>query len=567
MLTRIFSNFILIIFLVSCGSTSNDFVLTSQEPARGKKGMVVSENEVASRVGFEILKNGGSAIDAAVAVGFALAVTYPEAGNIGGGGFMVIHFSNGENTSIDFRETAPAKAHRDMFLDQNGNFKPELSTEGWTSSGIPGTVAGLIYALEKYGTKSLSEVIQPAIDLADNGFEVDYKLAEKLKIYSEKFNKYPATKNIFSKNGAPLKEGEILIQKSLAKTLSLIKENGSDGFYKGETAELIAEQSNKNGGYISIQDLENYKPFEREPILSTYKDYKIITMPPSSSGGIALSEALNILENFSFEKDEWNSGRYVHTVSEILKYVYADRSEHLGDEQFFNVPRKNMLSKEYAETIAGKIHNHATPSIDISPSDFTYYESGETTHYNVFDSRGNAVSVTYTLNSLFGNKIIVEGAGFFMNNQMDDFSSQPGMPNQYGLIGSEANSIQPGKRMLSSMTPVIVLKNNKPYLLLGGRGGSKIITSVMQTFLNVVEFGMNIKKAIEVPRFHHQWYPDRIDYNEFALSKDVKENLISRGQNIGVVEGLAKVTGILIDDNGIMWGAYDPRGEGKAIGY
>jgi len=567
MLTRIFSNFILIIFLVSCGSTSNDFVLTSQEPARGKKGMVVSENEVASRVGFEILKNGGSAIDAAVAVGFALAVTYPEAGNIGGGGFMVIHFSNGENTSVDFRETAPAKAHRDMFLDQNGNFKPELSTEGWTSSGIPGTVAGLIYALEKYGTKSLSEVIQPAIDLADNGFEVDYKLAEKLKIYSEKFNKYPATKNIFSKNGAPLKEGEILIQKSLAKTLSLIKENGSDGFYKGETAELIAEQSNKNGGYISIQDLENYKPFEREPILSTYKDYKIITMPPSSSGGIALSEALNILENFSFEKDEWNSGRYVHTVSEILKYVYADRSEHLGDEQFFNVPRKNMLSKEYAETIAGKIHNHATPSIDISPSDFTYYESDETTHYNVFDSRGNAVSVTYTLNSLFGNKIIVEGAGFFMNNQMDDFSSQPGMPNQYGLIGSEANSIQPGKRMLSSMTPVIVLKNNKPYLLLGGRGGSKIITSVMQTFLNVVEFGMNIKKAIEVPRFHHQWYPDRIDYNEFALSKDVKENLISRGQNIGVVEGLAKVTGILIDDNGIMWGAYDPRGEGKAIGY
>ncbi|KAB2840779.1 MAG: gamma-glutamyltransferase, partial [Melioribacteraceae bacterium] len=281
----------------------------------------------------------------------------------------------------------------------------------------------------------------------------------------------------------------------------------------------------------------------------------------------ALSEALNILENFSFEKDEWNSGRYVHTVSEILKYVYADRSEHLGDEQFFNVPRKNMLSKEYAETIAGKIHNHATPSIDISPSDFTYYESDETTHYNVFDSRGNAVSVTYTLNSLFGNKIIVEGAGFFMNNQMDDFSSQPGMPNQYGLIGSEANSIQPGKRMLSSMTPVIVLRNNKPYLLLGGRGGSKIITSVMQTFINVVEFGMNIKKAIEVPRFHHQWYPDRIDYNEFALSKDVKENLISRGQNIGVVEGLAKVTGILIDDNGIMWGAYDPRGEGKAIGY
>lgn len=567
MLTRIFSNFILIVILVSCTSTSSNIILSSQESARGRKGMVVSENELASLVGVEILKSGGSAIDAAVAVGFALAVTYPEAGNIGGGGFMVIHFSNGDNTSIDFRETAPAKAHRDMFLDQNGNFIPELSTEGWSSSGIPGTVAGLIYALDKYGTKSLPEVIQPAIDLAESGFAIDYKLAQKLKTYSEKFNKNTATKNIFSKNGIPLEEGEILIQKELAKTLSLIKEKGCDGFYNGETAELLVEQSNKNGGYISLQDLKNYKPYEREPILSTYKDYKIITMPPSSSGGIALSQALNILENFTFDKDEWNSGKYVHTVTEILKYVYADRSEHLGDEQFFKVPRENLLSKEYAKTIAGKIHSHATPSVDISPADFSIYESDATTHYNVIDSRGNAVSVTYTLNSLFGNKIVVEGAGFFMNNQMDDFSSQPGMPNQYGLIGSEANSIQPGKRMLSSMTPVIVLKNDKPYLLLGGRGGSKIITSVMQTFLNVVEFGMDIKKAIEVPRFHHQWYPDRIDYNEFALSKDVKENLIARGQNIGVVEGLAKVTGILIDENGIMWGAYDPRGEGKAIGY
>jgi len=567
MSTRIFSKIILLLFLAACGTTSIDFTTSSQEPARGRNGMVVSENDLATQVGVEILKNGGNAIDAAVAVGFALAVTYPEAGNIGGGGFMVIHFEGRKNTSIDFRETAPGKSHKNMFLDKNGIFDPALSTEGWTSSGVPGTVAGLIYALEKYGTKSLSEVIQPAIDLAGKGFVIQYQLADKMKLYEKDFNKYESTKKIFTENGESLEEGTLLVQKDLAKTLRLIKENGTEGFYKGETAELIVNQSNQNGGYISFEDLGNYKPYEREPILSSYKDYKIVAMPPSSSGGIALAQALNILENFSFEKDEWNSGRYVHTVSEILKYVYADRSEHLGDEQFFKVPREDLLSKEYAKSIAAKIHSHATPSIDISPTDFTSYESESTTHYNVVDSGGNAVSVTYTLNSLFGNSIVVNGAGFFMNNQMDDFSSQPGMPNQYGLIGSEANSIQPGKRMLSSMTPLIVLKNNKPFLLLGGRGGSKIITSVMQAFLNVVEFDMNIKKAIEVPRFHHQWYPDRIDYNEFALSKDVKENLISRGQNIGTVEGLAKVIGIMIDEKGIMWGASDPRGEGKAIGY
>lgn len=567
MSTRIFSSVLLLVLITACNSSIVNRTPFITEPARAKNGMVVSENDLASQIGVDILKKGGNAVDAAVAVGFALAVTYPEAGNIGGGGFMILHFGSGKNTAIDFRETAPSNAFRDMYLNKDGDFDINLSTEGWTAAGVPGTVAGLIYALQKYGKLKLEDVIQPAIDLAENGFIVEYHFADRMNYYYDRLNKFESTRKIYVKDGATLNEGDLFVQKDLANTLKRIRDNGRDGFYKGKTAELIVEQSKVNGGYFTYEDLVNYKPIEKEPVVGNYKGLKIISMPPSSSGGIALVESLNILENFSFEKDEWNSSRYVHTVSEILKYVYADRSKHLGDEEYYDVPAKELLSKDYAKNIAGRISEKAKPSSEISPSDLTVYESNSTTHFDVVDSDGNAVSLTYTINGLFGNRVIVDGAGFFMNNEMDDFSSQPGVPNQFGLIGGEANSIEPGKRMLSSMTPTIVLKNEKPFLLLGARGGSRIITAVLQSFLNVVEFDMNINKAIGVPRFHHQWMPDRIDYEEYAFSTDVKENLISRGQNIGKVTGLAKVLGILIDKDGIIWGASDPRGEGLALGY
>ncbi|MBU2494744.1 MAG: gamma-glutamyltransferase [Bacteroidetes bacterium] len=567
MLTRIFSNFLLFVLLSACTSSVIHKTPPELQLNRAKNAMVVSESSYASEAGIQILKNGGNAVDAAVAVGFALAVTYPEAGNIGGGGFMVIHIAGGKNTTIDFRETAPQNSNRNMFLNNESNFDLSLSTEGWTSSGIPGTVAGLIYALEQYGSLSLDQVIQPAIDLAENGFIVEYKIADRMANYTERFNKYSTTKKIFTDNGNPIKEGTLLKQNDLAKTLRLIKEFGKDGFYKGETAKLIVEQSDKNGGYITYDDLSNYTPLEKPPITGSYKGIEIISMPPSSSGGIAFVQSLNILENFIFKQDEWNASRYVHTLSETFKHVYADRSKHLGDSKYYDVPVEHLISKNYASKIAGSIKDSATSSIKILPSDISGTESDATTHYNVIDSKGDAVSVTYTINGLFGNKIVVDGAGFFMNNEMDDFSSQPGIPNQFGLIGGEANSIEPDKRMLSSMTPVIALKNDKPFLLLGGRGGSKIITAVLQTFLNVVDFRMELERAIQVPRFHHQWLPDVINFEHYAFTSDVKENLASKGHKLIETGNLAKVLGIMIDDNGTIWGSFDPRGEGLAIGY
>ncbi len=535
------------------------------QPARAKNGMIASECSMATNVGLEILKMGGNAVDAAVAVGFALAVTYPEAGNIGGGGFSVIHLSDGKSTSIDYREKAPLKAHSEMFLDEEGNFDITLSTRGWTSSGVPGSVAGLIYTLEKYGTMNLKEIIQPAIDLAENGFILDYYTANLLKAYNHHFNRYESTKKIFTKNGEPFEEGELLIQKDLAETLRLILNEGKDGFYKGRTAKLLAEQSQNNGGYITEEDLNNYSAIEKEPVRSTYRGRKIISMGPSSSGGIALTQALNVFENFSFSYDDWGGGKYVHTLSEILKYVYADRAKHLGDDEFYDVPKKRLTSKDYAKSISERIGEAAVPSVSVMPG-VLYEESENTTHYAVVDKYGNAVSTTTTINSLFGNKIVVDGAGFFMNNEMDDFSSKPGEPNQFGLIGYEANSIQPGKRMLSAMTPTIILDNEKPLLIVGARGGSRIITAVLQTIINTLDFGMNIQEAMDRPRIHQQWMPDSIDYEKFGLPEDVRDNLIKRGHNIGSIYNIGKVVGIKIE-NGIFTGGVDSRGSGLAAGY
>jgi len=559
---RIF--FSLLYFLILSAQISGE----SAKPIRGKNGMVVSAHPIASEVGIEILKKGGNSIDAAVAVGFALAVTHPSAGNLGGGGFMVIHLADGTQTTFDYREKAPESTHKDIYLDDDGNYDPKLSTAGWTASGVPGSVAGMISAIDKYGSLTLDEVIQPAIDLADKGFTMDYRMVKFLNAYHEKFMKYPSSKKIFTKNGEHFEEGDQLIQKDLAKTLTLIKDKGRNGFYEGEIAKLITNQAKKNGGYISLDDLKNYNPVERSPLKGTYNGYDILSMGPPSSGGIALIQTLNTIENFDIDKSDWGSSEYIHRLVETFKYVYADRSEHLGDEDFYNVPKSWLLSKKYAKEIFLKIKREATPSSEIKPGNAIENESTETTHYSVVDSYGNAVSVTTTINSTFGNKIVVEGAGFLMNNEMDDFSSKPGEPNQFGLLGSKANSIEPGKRMLSSMTPTIVLKEGKPVIVIGSPGGSRIITTVIQVVLNVLNFEMDIQQAIDAPRIHHQWYPDMIYSERHSLNNDVIISLINRGHSLGKQIGIGRAQGIFIDNkNGIYWGAADPRSYGKAIGY
>jgi len=537
------------------------------DPVRARNGMVVSASKIASEVGTEILKKGGNAIDAAVAVGFALAVTYPSAGNIGGGGFMVIRLNDRTSTTIDYREKAPSNAHEKMFQDSSGNFLPQLSQEGTTSAGVPGSVAGLLYALEKYGTMNVKDVLAPAIKLAEEGFILDYRLAESINNNYQEFIKYPSSKKIFTKDGHPFEEGDLFIQKDLAKTLRLIAEKGRDGFYKGEIADKIINQIQSLGGLINHYDLENYNPVERPPVFSSYKGYEIITMGPPSAGGITLIQTLNILENVSFTKYDWGSSKYIHTVSEALKYAFADRSKHLGDPDYYSVPVDKLISKEYAKEIFNRISEKAIPSEQIAPSEFSLNtESLETTHYSVIDKFGNAVSTTTTINSSYGSKIVVEGAGFLLNNEMDDFSSKPGEPNQFGLVGSQANKIEPGKRMLSSMTPVIITKDNQPLLIAGSPGGSTIPTAVLQVILNYLEFKMDIQEAVNAPRFHHQWLPDQIDYEAFGLTADVIENLKLKGQHIGIERTLGRVEAIAVE-NKIYLGASDPRGFGAAVGY
>ncbi len=568
------STILLILILLQFGCSQKP------EPVSATNGIVVSASSYASKVGVEILKKGGNAIDAAVAVGFALAVTYPSAGNIGGGGFMVIHLANGKNTTIDFREKAPQSAFRDMYLNKQGDFVPELSQQGTTSAGVPGSVAGLIYALKNYGTLSLSEVIQPAIDLAKNGWRLNERDEQYFNSSLHLFKKYPSTKKIFIKYGSTYKEGELFIQKDLARTLDLIKEKGSDGFYKGIVAELLIKQVQSMGGYLTAEDLEKYKPIEREPITGNYRGYKIVSMPPPSSGGIALVELLNILENYStdggLKNEGWNSAAYIHHLVEAMKYVYADRTYHLGDTDFYPVPEKELISKEYAKTIYNRIEkakDKAVPSGEIKSLDVNnVYESPETTHYSVYDYSGNAVSVTTTINSSFGSGIVVDGAGFLLNNEMDDFSGKPGTQNQFGLLGTEANSIQSEKRMLSSMTPTIVLKDGEPFLIIGSPGGSTIITVVLQVILNCIDFDMNIREAIEAPRIHHQWIPDSIYYEPRSITDDVRIKLEAMGYNFVDEEAEQRILGIaegiMIDHkNKIIYGADDPRGGGLAAGY
>ena len=571
LIKKTFTTFALIISLIlQLGCTK------PPQPVSSKKGMVVSTSSFASKVGVDVLKKGGNAIDAAVAVGFALAVTYPSAGNLGGGGFMVIHLADGKNITIDFREKAPLSANKDMYLNEAGEFVPELSQKGTTSAGVPGSVAGLIYTLEKYGTLPLAEVIQPAIDLAKNGWNLDERDARYFRNILPEFEVYPSSLKIFSKDGEPYREGDLFIQPDLAWTLEQIKKNGRDGFYKGKVADLLVEQVSSLGGYITLEDLEKYQPLEREPITGNYRGYKVVSMPPPSSGGIALVELLNILENYDLVKDDWGSGLYIHHLVEAMKYVYADRAYHLADEDFYPVPEEKLISKKYAKTIFNKIEdakNKAVPSGEIKSLDVSLlHESSETTHYSVYDSFGNAVSTTTTINSSFGSKIVVEDAGFLLNNEMDDFSGKPGVQNQFGLLGTEANSIEPEKRMLSSMTPTIILKDGEPYIIIGSPGAAKIITVVLQVILNCIDFDMNIREAVEMPRIHHQWLPDSIYYEEKALTEDLKKELIEMGYSFidyGVALRIIGITeGIMIDrENKIIYGASYPRGGVLAVGY
>lgn len=531
--------------------------------------MVGSTSVHATEAGLAMLKQGGNAIDAAVAVGFALAVTHPEAGNIGGGGFMVIRFADGRATTIDYRETAPAAAHRDMFLDESGNPVPERSRVGPLAAGVPGSVAGLCYAHSKYGSLPLATVMAPAIALAERGFIVSAGLERSFADGATLLARFPESARIFLKDGAPLVEGDRLVQPDLARTLKRIAERGADGFYRGPVAEAIEREMIRTGGLIRRSDLEAYAPVEREPVRGTYRGYEIISMPPPSSGGIALIQSLNILEAFPIGEYGHNSSRTIHLVAEAARRVYADRSEWLGDPDSFDVPVAGLTSKAYAaELRAGIDPARATPSSEVKPGTPARFESDQTTHYSVIDSAGTSVSTTTTLNGAYGNGQVVPGAGFLLNNEMDDFSAKPGTPNMFGLIGGAANAIAPGKRMLSSMTPTIVTRDGRPFLILGSPGGSRIITTVLQVIMNVIDHGMDVQEAVDAPRFHHQWLPDEIRIERQGFPLDVRHALERLGHTIAVRADMGDVHAIWIDpQTGLRYGASDPRMDGVTMGY
>ncbi|EAB1655940.1 gamma-glutamyltransferase [Salmonella enterica subsp. diarizonae serovar 35:k:e,n,x,z15] len=529
-------------------------------PVRATQGMVASVDVMATQVGVDILKQGGNAVDAAVAVGYALAVTHPQAGNLGGGGFMLLRTKDGATTAIDFREMAPAGATRDMFLDEQGNPDSKKSLTSPLASGTPGTVAGLSLALEKYGSLPLNSVVRPAIKLAQEGFIVNDALADDLKTYgSEVLPHHENSKAIFWKDGEPLKKGDKLVQQDLANSLTMIAENGPDAFYKGDIARQIAQQMQQNGGLITTDDLAAYQAVERTPVSGEYRGYQIFSMPPPSSGGIHIVQILNILENFDMNKYGFGSADAIQIMAEAEKYAYADRSEYLGDPDFVNVPWQALTSKTYAKSIAGQIDiNKAKPSSEIRPGKLAPYESDQTTHFSVVDKDGNAVAVTYTLNTTFGTGIVAGNTGILLNNQMDDFSAKPGVPNVYGLVGGEANAVGPKKRPLSSMSLTIVVKDGKTWLVTGSPGGSRIITTVLQMVVNTIDFGMNVAEATNAPRFHHQWLPDELRV-EKGFSPDTLKLLEQKGQKVALKEAMGSTQSIMVGPDGELYGASDPR--------
>lgn len=518
-------------------------------PVIGMNGIVASQEMKASEIGLQVLKEGGNAIDSAVAVAYALSVTLPKAGNLGGGGFVIIHSAKEKKDyAFDFREMAPAAASRNMYLDASGKVNEERSRFDPQSVGVPGTVRGLSVIHEKFGSRPIKALIQPAIELARDGFTVTPGLAADLLNFKEKLKSNPEIARIFYKeNGEPYRLGETLIQRDLAWSLSQIAEKGEGAFYEGAIAGKLVDFMEKAGGLITAEDLKDYRVVERTPVKGSYKGFEIVSMPPPSSGGVHLMQMLNILEDVSLKEKGHNSSQSLHFLTESMKYAYADRSAHLGDPDYTKVPMKWLTSKKYGAELRAKIQaNEATPSSAIKPGIAVEYESEETTHFSIMDREGNAVSMTYTLNFSFGSLQMAPGTGILLNNEMDDFSAKPGVPNGFGLLGGEANAIEPGKRPLSSMTPTIVLKDGRPYLVTGSPGGSKIISSVLQMVLNVLEYEMNVAEASSLPRIHHQWMPDQLIF-ESGISLDTLTNLRKLGHDptptmtMGSIQSVMKV--------------------------
>ncbi|MEX1239844.1 MAG: gamma-glutamyltransferase [Cyclobacteriaceae bacterium] len=531
--------------------------------------MVVSAHPLASMVGSHILRAGGNAVDAAVATQLALAVVYPAAGNIGGGGFMVFRRKDGFITSLDYREKAPALASRDMYLDEGGHVRRGLSEKGHLSSGVPGSVAGMYEAHRLYGSLRWEELVRPAIDLANNGFPLTRRLAGSLNNLQDTLRKYNTVLPEFLLRDA-WTEGDTIFWKDLGHTLELIRDKGPAGFYRGETADNIVAEMRRGKGLITLEDLQNYEPVWRQPLTGTYKEYKIISMGPPSSGGIALLQLLNSVEKYPLQQWGHNKTAGVHLMTEAQRRVYADRAAWLGDPDFFKVPIAELIDRSYGEKrMASFDPDWSTPSSEIKEGDLLLAESPQTTHLSVVDQQGNAVAVTTTLNDSYGAAVVVAGSGFFLNDEMDDFSIKPGQPNMYDVIGGEANKIEPNKRMLSSMTPTIVERNGKLFMVVGTPGGSTIITSVFQTILNVVEFSMTMQEAVSAKRIHSQWLPDVISPEKGALSKRDSSKLVRMGHRFddGYLDGIGRVDAILIRSDGKLEAGADPRGDDAAIGW
>ncbi len=552
----------------------------SPAPVEGEHGMVVTAQHIASEVGVEVLKSGGNAVDAAVAVGYALAVVYPTAGNLGGGGFMTIRLKDGKTSFLDFRERAPLASTKTMYLDKDGNPVPGASTDGYLAVGVPGSTAGFELAREKYGRKTRAELLAPAIKLAKGGFTLEAGDIASFAEGNEMLAKDEAAAKIFLKDGKPLELGTTLVQPDLAASLTAISERGADAFYKGEIADRIVAASTAKGGLLAKADFEQYRVRELEPVKCSYRGYEIVSSPPPSSGGVIICEILNVLEGYPLSYLGYGSAETTRLMVEAMRFAFVDRNASLGDPDFVDNPIEKLLSKDYAEEIRGKIDPFkAGVSQDLMPKGFG--ESKETTHYSIIDDEGNAVAVTYTLNGSFGTGVVAPGTGILLNNEMDDFTIKPGVPNLYGLVQGEANAIEPGKSPLSSMSPTIVSKDGKPFMVIGSPGGSRIITITLEAIINVVDHGMNLQEAIDAPRVHHQWLPDKVYIEPNALSPDTRRILTGMGYDVnidpdwtiwgeaaGILVGGASVAEIEKGGGARFYGAIDSRATaGKAVGY
>jgi gamma-glutamyltranspeptidase/glutathione hydrolase len=548
----------------------------SREPVRAQKAMVASVSQIASQVGADVMKKGGNAVDAAIAVGFALAVTWPSAGNLGGGGFMLVRLADGKAEAIDYRERAPLAAHRDMYLDAEGKVVPKLSTQGWKSVAVPGTVAGMKLAHERHGKLKWEELVEPARKLAAEGFPVSDHLSQTLRwnTTSEKLGPFPESVRIYQRNGRYYEMGETFVQPELAVVLARLQKNPRD-FYEGQTAQALVAAMKANGGIITAEDLKTYQPTVREPVRGTYRGCEILTMPPPSSGGIVLVEMLNMLEPYDLASMGWHSSQHVHTMVEVMRRAFADRAEFMADTDFAKVPVRALLSRAYAAERGKTIDpGRASPSLEAPAGKAWSYEPAETTHYTIVDPEGNVASNTYTLNDSFGSGVTVKGLGILLNNEMDDFTSKPGVPNDYGLIQGAANAIQPKKRPLSAMTPTIVLQDGKPWFALGSPGGPTIINAVLQTIVNVIDFKMQLQQAVDAPRFHHQWLPDQIYWETPDLQADTMARLLAMGHKFRDKPGfsglptISDLHAVMIDPaTGVRLGASDPRRGGVAVGW